>query len=115
MKQALSLVAIDLAKKVFHLVGTDTTGKMLWRKRLTRHALMPFIAQLPPVRIGIEACGGAHYWARRFRGGCPSALWSAVGCPSGAANPQPGEKLIVRYNPERPVRPGLWGSRAVLQ
>ena len=27
---------------------------------------MPFIAPLPPVRIGIEACGGTHYWARRF-------------------------------------------------
>ena len=67
MTQQLSTVAIDLAKKVFHLVGADTTGKILWRKRLTRHALMPFIAQLPPVLIGIEACGGAHYWARRFR------------------------------------------------
>ena len=67
MKQELSTVAIDLAKKVFHLVGSDATGKILWRKRLTRNALMPFIAQLPPVRIGIEACGGAHYWARRFR------------------------------------------------
>ena len=67
MTQQLSTVAIDLAKKVFHLVGADTTGKILWRKRLTRHALMPFITQLPPVLIGIEACGGAHYWARRFR------------------------------------------------
>jgi transposase len=67
MKQELSTVAIDLAKKVFHLVGTDTTGKILWRKRLSRNALMPFIAQLPPVLIGMEACGGAHYWARRFR------------------------------------------------
>src|SRR4029450_4954238 len=67
MQHELHTVAIDLAKKVFHLVGTDTLGKMLWRKRLTRHALMPFIAQLPPVLIGIEACGGAHYWARRFR------------------------------------------------
>jgi hypothetical protein len=38
MKQELSLVAIDLAKKIFHLVGADTTGKILWRKRLTRHA-----------------------------------------------------------------------------
>jgi transposase len=65
MKQELSTVAIDLAKKIFHLVGADTTGKILWRKRLTRHALMPFMAQLPPVIIGIEACGGAHYWARR--------------------------------------------------
>lgn len=67
MKQSLHTVAIDLAKKVFHLVGADTTGKILWRKRLTRHALMPCIAQLPPVLIGIEACGGAHDWARRFR------------------------------------------------
>jgi transposase len=67
MKQELSIVAIDLAKKVFHLVGADPAGKILWRKRLTRNTLMPFIAQLPPVRIGIEACGGAHYWARRFR------------------------------------------------
>lgn len=67
MQQELSTVAIDLAKKVFHLVGSDSTGKILWRKRLSRNALMPFIVQLPPVLIGIEACGGAHYWARRFR------------------------------------------------
>jgi transposase len=67
MPHHLHIVAIDLAKKVFHLVGSDMAGTILWRKRLTRHALMPFIAQLPPVRIGIEACGGAHYWARRFR------------------------------------------------
>jgi transposase len=67
MKQQVNTVAIDLAKKVFHLVGTDTTGKILWRKRLTRQALMPFMAQLQPVTIGMEACGGAHYWSRRFR------------------------------------------------
>jgi transposase len=67
MQHHVHTVAIDLAKKVFHLVGSDATGTILWRKRLTRHTLMPFIAQLPPVVIGIEACGGAHYWARRFR------------------------------------------------
>jgi transposase len=67
MNQELSTVAINLAKNVFHLVGANATGAILWRKRLSRNALMPFIAQLPPVRIGIEACGGAHYWARRFR------------------------------------------------
>jgi hypothetical protein len=44
MHQELNTVGIDLAKKVFHLVGADTTGKILWRKRLSRHALMPFIA-----------------------------------------------------------------------
>ena len=45
----------------------DERGKIVWRKRLARHALMPFIAKLPPVLIGMEACGGAHDWARRFR------------------------------------------------
>ena len=66
MKQNVSTVGIDLAKKLFHLVGTDTTGKIVWRKRLTRHALGPFLAQLSPVTIGMEACGGAHDWARQF-------------------------------------------------
>jgi transposase len=67
MKQNVCTIGIDLAKKIFHLVGTDITGKMVWRKRLTRHALIPFMAQLPAVTIGMEACGGAHYWARQFR------------------------------------------------
>jgi transposase len=67
MKQNVCTVGIDLAKKIFHLVGTDTTGKIVWRKRLTRHALLPFMAQLPPVTIGMEACGGAHDWARQLR------------------------------------------------
>src|SRR5919106_2138900 len=67
MQHNVSTVGIDLAKKIFHLVGTDTTGKIVWRKRLTRHALVPFMAQLPPVTIGLEACGGAHYWARQLR------------------------------------------------
>src|SRR4030095_1372134 len=34
---------------------------------MTREGLLPFIAQLPRLVIGMEACGGAHYWARRFR------------------------------------------------
>jgi transposase len=66
MKHTITTVGIDLAKNIFHLVGTDTTGKIVWRKRLTRHALVPCMAQLPPVTIGMEACGGAHYWARQL-------------------------------------------------
>jgi hypothetical protein len=53
MKQNVYTVGIDLAKKIFHLVGTDTTGKIVWRKRLTRHALGPFMgffAQPPSCR-----------------------------------------------------------------
>src|SRR4030095_11843615 len=67
MKPAMSVLGIDIAKRVFHAVGMDERGKIVLRKRLSRHDLMPFIAKLPPVLIGMEACGGAHYWARRFR------------------------------------------------
>ena len=67
MKPEMSVLGIDLAKRVFHAVGMDERGKIVLRKRLSRHDLMPFLAKLPPVRIGMAACGGAHYWARRFR------------------------------------------------
>lgn len=67
MKPAMSVLGIDIAKRVFHAVGMDERGTIVWRKRLSRHDLMPFMAKLPPVLIGMEAWGGAHYWARRFR------------------------------------------------
>ena len=67
MKHEMHVLGIDIAKRVFHAVGMDDRGNIVYRKRVSRHDLLPCSAQLPPVRIGIEACGGAHYWARRFR------------------------------------------------
>jgi transposase len=67
MQPAMSVRGIDIAKRVFHAVGMDERGTIVLRKRLSRHDLIPFLAKLPPVRIGMEACGGAHSWARRFR------------------------------------------------
>jgi transposase len=67
MTPDLSVVGIDIAKRIFHLVGTDDRGKVVLRKRLVRGEVLSFMAQLPPVIVGIEACGGAHEWARRLR------------------------------------------------
>ena len=67
MEQNLSVVGIDLAKNIFHLVGMDERGKVILRKRLTRGEVLSFMANLPRLTIGMEACGGSHYWARRFR------------------------------------------------
>src|SRR5262245_24596381 len=52
---------------MFPLVGMNEQGTILLRKRFYRAQVMAFIAQLSPTLIGMEACGGAHYWARRFR------------------------------------------------
>jgi transposase len=67
MGKKISVLGVDIAKQVFHLVGMDAHGTILVRKRLYRAQVMAFIAQLPPTLIGMEACSGAHYWARRFR------------------------------------------------
>ncbi len=67
VKHHMSVLGIDIAKRVLHGVGMDERGQIVVRKRLSRHDLMPCIATLPPVLIGMEACGGAHDWARRFR------------------------------------------------
>src|SRR5919199_5372753 len=67
MKQERSVIGIDIAKRVFHLVGMDARGQIVLRKRCSRGEVLPLMANLGPVTIGMEACGGAHYWARRLR------------------------------------------------
>jgi transposase len=66
MTQKLRIVGIDIAKNVFHVVGTDERGKILLRKRLLRGDVLAFMRTLPPMTVGMEACGGAHYWARQL-------------------------------------------------
>lgn len=62
----VSILGIDLAKNVFQLHGTDSKGKAVLKKRLSRNKLIEHMVNLKPCLIGIEACGGAHDWARRF-------------------------------------------------
>ena len=67
MAQNISVLGIDIAKLVFPVVGMDDTGHVVLRKRITRGEVLHFIVTRPPALIGMEACGSAHYWARRFR------------------------------------------------
>lgn len=61
-------VGIDLAKNVFAVHGVDDNGKpALVKPKVARDQLVALIAQLPPCTIGMEACSGAHHWARQFR------------------------------------------------
>lgn len=61
-------VGIDLAKNVFAVHGVNAAGKAILVKPLVRRAkLLELIATLPACLIGMEACSGAHYWAREFQ------------------------------------------------
>lgn len=60
-------VGIDLAKNVFALHGVNAVGIVELRQpKVARAKLNQLIASLPPCTIGMEACSGAHHWARAF-------------------------------------------------
>jgi len=60
----ITTIGIDLAKHVFALSCADEHGKVVLRKQLRRAQLGQFLCQQQPCLVGMEACGGAHYWAR---------------------------------------------------
>lgn len=61
----LNVVGLDIAKLVFHMfMMQDGKAK---KKKLKRSELLAFVAQMPLSVIAMEACGGAHYWAREFQ------------------------------------------------
>jgi transposase len=63
----ITLIGIDTAKQVFHLVGVDKRGRYCLRKKVSRGKLMATIAQLQPCEMVLEACGASHHWARSIR------------------------------------------------
>jgi transposase len=63
----VTTVGIDLAKNTFSLHGVDESGKVLLRKTVSRARLLEVLAQLPACRVGMEACSGAHEWARQIQ------------------------------------------------
>lgn len=63
---AITTLGLDLAKNVFQVHGVDERGGLVLRKQLKRDQVLPFFARLQPCLIGIEACGGAHYWAAKL-------------------------------------------------
>ncbi len=62
----VTTIGLDLAKQVFQVHGVDKRGKVVIKKRLSRGKVLGFFANLPPAVVGMEACGGSHYWAREI-------------------------------------------------
>jgi transposase len=60
-------IGMDTSKSVFVLHGVDAAERPVLRKKLRRRQVLEFFAKLEPTTVGMEACGGAHYWARELR------------------------------------------------
>jgi transposase len=60
-------IGLDTSKSVFQLHGVNEAEQPVLRKKLRRGQVLAFFAACPPTKVGMEACGAAHYWARELR------------------------------------------------
>jgi len=63
----ITVVGLDLAKQIIQVHGIDVAGHVVLRKAVRRERLLALLAQLPRCVMGMEACSGAHHWARELR------------------------------------------------
>ncbi len=65
----LMRVGVDLAKNVFQVHGVDRNEQPVWRRRLSRKNWLKVLLETvePGCEIGMEACSGAHHWARQLQ------------------------------------------------
>ena len=61
------LIGLDIAKNVFQVFIADKTGRQISNKKLKRSQVKEYFTILSPSKIGIEACGTSHYWARELQ------------------------------------------------
>lgn len=59
-------IGLDLAKSVFHMICRDERQNEISKRKLRRHQVLPYFANLSPCWVTMEACSGAHYWARKL-------------------------------------------------
>ena len=63
---SVETIGLDIAKSSFSAHGFDVGGRTVLTKVLKRHQVLPFFAGVPCCKVGLEACGSAHHWAREI-------------------------------------------------
>jgi len=63
----LATIGVDIGKEVFHIVGLSTDGRIAFRRKIKRLALVETFKKLPPGVVGMEACRSAHFVSRTLR------------------------------------------------
>jgi len=94
-------VGLDTSKHVFQIHGVDENEHAVLRRQIRRSEVTKLFAQLAPTRIGIEACGASHYWARVLRGlGHEVVLLP----PQYTSNPMSSAARTTRLTPKRSAK-----------
>jgi transposase len=62
----IHVVGLDLAKQIFQVHTISSKGAVVLRRQLRRSQVLTFFSKLPSYLVGMEACGGAHFWAREI-------------------------------------------------
>ena len=64
--EQVTVIGVDLAKNVFQVHGASGDGSVSFQKKLTRPQFKRFMWEVDPCLVAMEACSGAHYWAREL-------------------------------------------------
>lgn len=67
MDKKIVLLGIDLSKSWFQCHGVNAKSHAVYKKKLTKSRLIELVSNLSKCVIAMEACGGAHYFARKFK------------------------------------------------
>jgi transposase len=62
----ITRIGVDTSKSVFQLHGVDAAEQPVLRRKLRRRDVLSFFERMPATQVGLEACGGSHYWAREL-------------------------------------------------
>src|SRR5271167_1000027 len=63
----VSIIGLDLAKRIFQVHGIDEQHQVVEQKALQRSELLAWFRQLEPCLVGMEACATSHYWSRELQ------------------------------------------------
>ena len=64
--ESISIIGLDLAKRVFQVHGINAQQEVVVQKRLRRNEVVAWFATIAPCLVGVEACATAHYWGREL-------------------------------------------------
>src|SRR6516164_11438700 len=62
----ITTIGLDTSKSWFQVHCVDADGRTVLRRKLARSKVLSFFANIPSCLVGLEACGGSHFWAREL-------------------------------------------------